>query len=282
MKYYLAVVCALGFFYGAVFANLEGVNVGAQGLITMSSGFRSLSPVMTAFYKSLNKALNQINSAFGRVQTLVNSTYQTLNDTYGATQPSLASVMSSMDWFGQQFHYAEQQFESGAGYDVYVLDSELQQTMDKLLQYYGLLVTQRDQGSCTLEISNDAINLPNQLTKFGSSCLQTYVNIMPTLVNIVLEISDIMRSDFNSLTKQLKICASTSTNCINEYFSGIYNELNYINSEFYIINNLLSVYQNDLTQRDYLCGGLVKYNVQYILDDLMNRFLQCQNAAVVY
>ncbi|XP_062540869.1 uncharacterized protein LOC134208923 [Armigeres subalbatus] len=275
MKHLLTLTCVLGFLCGGIFADYAAINVGAQGLLTIATSLKNISPVMTAFYKNLNSALTKFTTATSKVESLVNSTYQTLNDTYGATQTNLENVFSNINNLDWQITYVLQQFSSNAGYDVYLLENQLQQTFDQLLSYYGMLSNEVNYDTCSLEIFDDAVASPNQLVKFGTSCLQTYVDTIPTLVSPVQDILDLVKSDFKSFSKQLNICASTSTNCINAYFDNIGSELSYISNEVYVVQYLLNIFQDAAKDRDNLCGQLIKYNVQDILNGLFNQFVQC-------
>ncbi|EAT33482.1 AAEL014239-PA [Aedes aegypti] len=278
MKLWLTVVCVLGFLSGGVFTMYTSISIGSQGLNSISASLKSIGTVMNAFYKNLNNARNKVIPKLDSLAEYVNATYKSLNDSYGATQPSMVNVMYNLEWFSRQFYYGEQQVNSAIGNDLSHLNYELQQTMDQMMQNYNNLLNsyayQQNSEACAVQYASVVTSVPDQLAKFGT-CLQTEVDTVPTVVAPLQEILNLVKSDFVSLTKQLKICATTSTNCINEYFNNIYMEINNINMELYMASSLLQFYQYDAMYRNQLCGELVKYNVQDITMNLMQQFSQC-------
>ncbi|XP_062549643.1 uncharacterized protein LOC134214250 isoform X2 [Armigeres subalbatus] len=278
MKHWLTVVCVLGFLCGGVFTLYSAISIGSQGLGTMAKSLKSIESVMKTYSKNLIAAHNKFMNSIDKLGLFVNTTYKALNDSYGATQPSMENVMWNMEWFTMQFKYGEQSINSNIGYDLYRLNDGMQQTMTTIMQYFNMLVSsfayQQNGEICTEQISTKASNVPSQLSKFGV-CLLTEVETVPTIVSPVQDILDLVKSDLTSMNKQLKICAATSTSCINEYFSDIYMELSHVNMELYMAHNLLSTFQYDAMSRNELCSELIRYNVQDILQNLTTEFSQC-------
>ncbi|XP_019527242.3 uncharacterized protein LOC109399259 [Aedes albopictus] len=279
MKLYLAVVCMLGFLSEGVFTMYASLSIGSEGLDVMAASLKSIGPIMTAHYRNLNNARNKIMPKVDGLTEYVNTTYTVLNATYGETQPNMFGVINNVDMFTRQFYYAEQMVITAIGNDLSRLNSELQQTMDQIMQSYSSLLNslwyQANAESCTLQYTSVTTNLPNQLTKFGA-CLQTEVDTIPTVVPTVLEMFTLIKNDFISLIKQLKICATTSTNCINEYFNDAHSELMRINMELSLVSDFLHFYQYEaFMDRNQFCGELIKYNVQDITANIMREFGQC-------
>lgn len=195
------------------------ISIGSQGLNSISASLKSIGTVMNAFYKNLNNARNKVIPKLDSLAEYVNATYKSLNDSYGATQPNMVNVMYNLEWFSRQFYYGEQQVNWAIGNDLSHLNYELQQTMDQMMQNYNNLLNsyayQQNSEACAVQYASVVASVPDQLAKFGT-CLQTEVDTVPTVVAPLQEILNLVKSDFVSLTKQLKICATTSTNCINE------------------------------------------------------------------
>lgn len=220
MKLWLSVVCVLGFLSGGVFTMYSSISIGSQGLNSMAASLKSIAPVMNSLYKNFNNARNKVMPTIDNLVDYVNTTYKTMNDSYGVSQSqNMGNVMMNLEWFGKQFFYGEQQVTYHLGYDLSAQNNELKDTMDQMLQYYNQLIMayayQQNGETCTSQLAAAAAAIPDQLAKFGT-CLQTEVDTVPTLVAPLQEIFKLTKSDFISLNKQLKICASTSTNCINE------------------------------------------------------------------
>ncbi|XP_062549639.1 uncharacterized protein LOC134214248 [Armigeres subalbatus] len=281
MKHWLTVVCVLGFLCGGVFTMYSAISIGSQGLGTMATSLKSIESVMKTYFKNLNAARNKILNSVDKFGLFVNTTYASLNDSYGATQPNIESFLSSVEWFSTQFTHIENSINSNIGYDLYKLNNEMQQTMTTIMQrcsnidsLVSSFAYQQNGENCTEQISTKASNVPSQVSKFGA-CLQTAVEIVPTVVSPVQDILDLAKSDLISLNKQLKICAATSTSCINEYFSDIHAELLNVNMELFMANNLLNSFIYDTIWRNELCGELIKHNVQDVLQNLVTEFSQC-------
>ncbi|KXJ68079.1 hypothetical protein RP20_CCG006026 [Aedes albopictus] len=278
MKLWLSVVCVLGFLSGGVFTMYTSISIGSQGLTSMSASLKSIGTVLTSYFKNLNSARTKIMPKIDSLSLYVNTTYKALNDSYGATQPNMVNMMSNLEWFTKQFYYGEQQVNSAIGNDLSHMNYELQQTMDQIMQNYNNLVNsyayQQNAETCVTQIADQASSVPTQLTKFGT-CLQTEVDTVPTVVAPLQQIFIDALKDLKSMNNQLKICAPTSTNCINEYFNNIYMELSNINYELYMAASLLQFYQYDAMNRNQLCGELIKQNVQDITMNLSMKFSQC-------
>ncbi|XP_021696235.1 uncharacterized protein LOC110675456 [Aedes aegypti] len=278
MKLWVTVVCALAFLGGGAFTMYASISIGSEGLQAMALSLKSIEPVSTAYYKNLNNARNKVMPKIDNLIEHVNSTYAVMNDSYGATQPNMMSVLNNLDMFTRQFYYGEQQVISTIGNDLSRLQYELQQTMDQIMQSYNNLLNgfsyQQNAESCSTQFATVATSFPNQLTKFGT-CLQTEVDTVPTVATALVEIFNLIKSDFTSLTKQLKICAATSSNCINEYFNGIYMELDRINMELSMATSLIHNYQYDAMERNQFCGELIKYNAQDISQNMISQFSSC-------
>lgn len=219
MKLWLSVVCVLGFLSGGVFTMYTSISIGSQGLTSMSASLKSIGTVLTSYYKNLNSARTKIMPKIDSLSLYVNTTYKALNDSYGATQPNMVNMMSNLEWFTKQFYYGEQQVNSAIGNDLSHMNYELQQTMDQIMQNYNNLVNsyayQQNAETCVTQIADQASSVPTQLTKFGT-CLQTEVDTVPTVVAPLQQIFIDALKDLKSMNNQLKICAPTSTNCINE------------------------------------------------------------------
>nr|XP_019527243.2 uncharacterized protein LOC109399260 [Aedes albopictus] len=279
MKLWLSVVCVLGFLSGGVFTMYSSISIGSQGLNSMAASLKSIAPVMNSLYKNFNNARNKVMPTIDNLVNYVNTTYKTMNDSYGVSQSqNMGNVMMNLEWFGKQFFYGEQQVTYHLGYDLSAQNNELKDTMDQMLQYYNQLIMayayQQNGETCTSQLAAAAAAIPDQLAKFGT-CLQTEVDTVPTLVAPLQDIFKLTKSDFISLNKQLKICASTSTNCINEYFNSMTSELSNINQILYMAYSLLYSYQYTFRESNQLCGNLIKQNVQDKANDLMVQSSQC-------
>ncbi|XP_001654251.2 uncharacterized protein LOC5572897 [Aedes aegypti] len=278
MKLWLTVACVLGFFSGDVFTAYTSISIGTQGLNAMAASLKSIGTVLNAYYKNFNNARNKVLPTMNNIEEYVNTTYKALNDSYGATQPNMVSMMTSVEWFGKNFYYGEQQVVSAMGYDLSNQNEGLRQTMQNIMQTYSSLVSsmsyQQNAELCIEQIAAEAGVVPEQLAKFGI-CLQAEVDTVPTLVAPLLDIFKLVKTDLVAFNKQLKICAATSTTCINEYFSNIYMELGNINMELYMAASLLQNYQYGFNERNQACGELIRYNVQDISQNLMQKMSYC-------
>ncbi|XP_065082676.1 uncharacterized protein LOC135705048 [Ochlerotatus camptorhynchus] len=278
MKNWLAIVCVLGSLCGGVFTMYSAVSVGSDGLKSMATSLKSISKVVNNYYKNLNNARNKVMPAISSLQLYVNTTYTALNSSYGATQTGMQSIMSNVEWFSQQFTYADQMVSSMIGNDLNQLSYQLQETINQIMQSYSMLANsfsyQENGDDCSVQFAGVSSSIPVQLAKFGQ-CLQTEVDTVPTMVAPLKAILKMAKNDLISLNKQLKICAPTSTNCIDAYFMDIYGELNSINMELYLAQSLLSNYQQDAMQRNQMCGQLITSNVQDAIQNLQMQFSQC-------
>nr|XP_019527199.2 uncharacterized protein LOC109399220 [Aedes albopictus] len=278
MKLCLLTFCLLGFLSGAVLTKYTSISIGKDGLGAMASSLKSIESVMGTHHKNLNNARNRIMSSINSLVVLINSTYTSMNNSYGASEPFMGDVVNNLEWINRQFVYGEEHYDYIITSDVNQLSNLLQETMDLIMQNYnGLSVSyryQQNSETCMTQFSGMGTSLPSQLAKFGT-CLKTSADIVPTMVAPVQQIFNVVKKDFQALTKQLKICASSSTSCVKQYFNDINMEMMHIMSQISVAESLLSFHLAGSKERNMLCGELIKENVQDISSNLVNEFNRC-------
>lgn len=278
MKHCLALLCVLGSLCGGVFSAYSVVSVGSDGLKSMAVSLQSVSNVVKKHYTNLNSARNKVWPTIVNMQEYVNTTYTALNNTYGASQQNVQNAMWNVEWFPKQFYYGEQMVNSMLGMDLNQLNSQMQQTIDDIMQHYIMLANsfayQATGDQCTVQYAAAFSSVPDQLTKFGQ-CLQIEVDTVPTVVDPLKAMLTLVFNDLKSLNQQIKICAATSTACLAGYFEEVQSELMYINSEMYLAQNYLTNLQQDAMQRNQLCGELIRSNVQDTMSNLNGPFGNC-------
>lgn len=200
----------------------SSVTIGRDGLNSLSTTIKSIESVMTSYFKNLNAARSKIMSSINKLQLQVNTTYKSMNDSFGTTQQNMANVMSRLNSLTQTCPYGERYYNYLIHVDLSFLNEKLVETMNRIIyNHYSHGISysfQQNAEDCADQFSSMATSLPNQLTKFGT-CLKTSVDMVPTIVAPVQEIFELVRKDFISLNKQLNICAGSSINCITQVVS---------------------------------------------------------------
>lgn len=219
MKMFLTLFCVLSFLSGAVFTKYTSISIGKDGLGAMASSLKSIETVMGTHHKNLNNARNRIMSSINSLVVLINTTYTSMNNSYGANEPKMVEALTSLQGFSNVFSYGEAHYDYTISSDINQMSSLLQETMDLIMQsYHGLRVSyayQQYVENCMAQFAGMGSSLPSQLAKFGT-CLKTSADIVPTVVAPVQQIFNVVKNDFKTLTNQLKICASSSTNCVKQ------------------------------------------------------------------
>lgn len=106
MNRWLTVVF-LGASIGGTFSLYSAISVGSLGLANMAVNLQSLSVVMNNYYTAFDANRVLVNASLNDLGYFVNVTVSTLNKTYGASQPSFASMVSTASYFNQSLGYGE-------------------------------------------------------------------------------------------------------------------------------------------------------------------------------
>ncbi|XP_058461444.1 uncharacterized protein LOC131436632 [Malaya genurostris] len=278
MNRWLTLVCVLGLLSGA-HSFYASIAVGGNGLVTIANNFKTVSTIMANYFTALNAARTPIIASLNDLMGYVNKTYTALNITYGASQANLVSLLEVINSFNQSITYADQMVTQGFTQSWGTLINSLNQGVQNVLGMYSSLLSSSSYpanvDNCTVQNATRMANIPNIIAN-AAQCLQVETNQITAIVPVVLGTIATLKSDLVTLNNNLaQICNAASPNCINLYFSGIYQDYYAFFSELYLILTVIQSPQQFAIQRDQACGNLALADAQDEINDLMNSFTQC-------
>ncbi|EDS34936.1 conserved hypothetical protein [Culex quinquefasciatus] len=253
----------------------------------MAVNLQSLSVVMNNYYTAFDANRVLVNASLNDLGYFVNVTVSTLNKTYGASQPSFASMVSTASYFNQSLGYGESYVNSLITSDLSTLTWNLQAAIDNIFQSFQMALYSMSsydqsyvQDNCVAKNLTQMSQIPNSLSKLGP-CLQQEVNTANVITPTIISTIQLFKKDLTAYINLLQICQPTSSSCFDQFFTMASNDFGQLWNALHMVQQYVSSAQQDAYARNKICSEMVKSDIQDAISNLQSAVSSCANPAPV-